>query len=218
MNASELIAKTLVDNKISKIFSIVRGGSMYLNDAFGHNQKLKVIYNHHEQASAIAAEAYARLSNKIAVVCVTSGPGGTNATTGCLCGYMGSIPMLIISGQVRKKYTTNLSKLKLRTIGEQEVDIIKIVSGITKYSKILTKKNEIAKEINKAIHIATTGRPGPVWLDVPLDIQSENIKNVKQKIFKKQIKKFKIPQSLLDKILAKIIKTNGLRLLMNVII
>lgn len=207
MNSSELIAKILVDKKITTIFSVVGGGSMYLNNAFGHNKKLKVIYNHHEQASAIAAEAYARLNNKIAVVCVTSGPGGTNAMTGCLCGYMGSIPMLIISGQVRKKYTTNLSKLKLRTIGEQEIDITKIVSGITKYSKILTKKDQVAKEVNKAIHIATTGRPGPVWLDVPLDIQSANIENVKQKIFKKRAKKFKIRKGILEKILLKIGKS-----------
>ena len=102
---ADYIADFLMHNGIDHVFEVVGGGAIYLDDAFGHKDGLYVTYNHHEQASAIGAEAYARLHNKMAAVCVTSGPGGTNAITGCLCAYMGSIPMIVFSGQVRYPLT-----------------------------------------------------------------------------------------------------------------
>ena len=175
MLVSDYIAKFLAGQGIRDVFSVVGGGSMFLNHAFGLEPDLEVTYFHHEQSCAIAAEAYARMGNKIAVVCVTSGPGATNAITGCLCGYMASIPMLIISGQVRSQYTTRSTKLQLRSIGEQEHDICKTVESMTKYADMVQNPNDIRYHLEKALHQATSGRPGPCWLDIPLDIQSSNI-------------------------------------------
>ena len=168
---SDYIANLLIEYGITTIFTVTGGGAMHLNDSFGHHESLHCVYNHHEQASAIAAEAYARLNNRIAAVCVTSGPGATNALTGCLCGYMGSIPMLIISGQVRYPLTVRYSGLNLRTLGEQEYDICRSASGMTKYFEMITDPYMVKFCFEKALFIATHGRPGPVWLDIPLDIQ-----------------------------------------------
>ena len=169
---SEYFAETLVNNDINQMFSVVGGGAMYLNDAFGHKEGLNVIYNHHEQASSIAAEAYYRLHNKMAAVCVTSGPGGTNALTGCLCAYMGSIPVIFFSGQVRYPLTVQGQRLNLRTNGEQEYDICRSVHGMTKYCEMISDPKMVKYSLEKALFLANEGRPGPVWLDVPLDIQS----------------------------------------------
>jgi len=175
MLVSEYIADFLASHGITQVFSVVGGGAMYLNDALGHHPGLSVLYNHHEQASAIAAEAYARLTNRIAAVCVTSGPGGTNAITGCLCGYMGSIPMLILSGQVRYPFTVRASGLPLRTVGEQEFDICRVVEPMTKYCEMVTDASQIRMCLEKALFLATHGRPGPCWLDLPLDVQNARI-------------------------------------------
>ncbi len=148
---------------------------MHLNDSFGHCEKLHVTYHHHEQAAAIAAEAYARFNNRPALVCVTSGPGATNAVTGCLCAWMGSIPMLIISGQVRYPLTVKALGLRLRTNGEQEYDICDSVEAMTKYCEMISDPNRIRYCLEKMLYLAKNGRPGPVWLDVPLDIQSAEI-------------------------------------------
>ena len=115
---SDFIADFLVNNGINNMFEVVGGGAMHLDDAFGHKEGMNVTYHHHEQAAAIAAEAYARLNNEMAGVCVTSGPGATNAITGCLCAYMGSIPMIVFSGQVRYPLTVRAQGLDLRTNGE----------------------------------------------------------------------------------------------------
>jgi acetolactate synthase-1/2/3 large subunit len=175
ITVADFIADVLVSNGITQIFSVVGGGAMYLNDSLGHHPKLSVLYNHHEQASAIAAESYARLTNRIAAVCVTSGPGGTNALTGCLCGYMGSIPMLILSGQVRYPFTVRGSGLPLRTVGEQEFDICKAAESMTKYCEMVTDPQTIRIQLEKALFLATRGRPGPCWLDIPLDVQNARI-------------------------------------------
>ena len=168
---SDYIADFLVNNGITDMFSVVGGGAMHLNDSFGHHPGLRVTYNHHEQGSAIAAEAYARVTNKIAGVCVTSGPGATNAITGVLCGWMGSIPMLVFSGQVRVAVSVRSNNLHLRTMGEQEIDIEPIVSPICKYAKMVLKPEEIRYHLEKALYLAYHGRPGPCWLDMPLDVQ-----------------------------------------------
>ena len=175
MIVADYIADFLVDHDINQVFSVVGGGSMYLNDSLGHHSRLQVMYTHHEQAASIAAESYARLTNRIAAVCVTSGPGGTNAMTGCLCGYMGSIPMLVLSGQVRYPFTVRASGLPLRTVGEQEFDICKSVSAMTKYCEMVTDPMQIRYHLEKAFFFATSGRPGPSWLDIPLDVQNAQI-------------------------------------------
>ncbi|MBQ3423696.1 MAG: thiamine pyrophosphate-binding protein, partial [Clostridia bacterium] len=136
---------------------------------------LKVTYNHHEQACAIAAEAYARLDNRIAAVCVTTGPGGTNALTGVVGGWLDSIPMFIISGQVRydttARYAEKAAGAVVRAMGDQEYDIVKSVAPMTKYATMIEDPMQIRYALEKAWHLATTGRPGPVWIDIPVNYQ-----------------------------------------------
>jgi acetolactate synthase-1/2/3 large subunit len=152
------------------------GGAMHLNDSLGKTEALTYYCNHHEQASAIAAEGYARASNELAVVNVTTGPGGTNTLTGVIGQWLDSVPVLYLSGQV--KFETTISscpELGLRQLGDQEINIVDIVKPVTKYAAMVTNANEIRKMIDKAIYIATHGRPGPVWLDIPLNIQATMI-------------------------------------------
>lgn len=194
---SDYIADFLARHNITDVFTVTGGCAMYLNDSFGHHHKLHCTYNHHEQASAMAAEAYARIENKIAVVCVTAGPGASNAITGVLCGWMGSIPMLIISGQARYATTIYASKLNLRTRGVQEFDIIGSVKNMTKYSKLVVDPTTIRYELEKSLHLAKSGRPGPCWLDIPLDIQgatieTENLYGYEPENNKSEISKEKI--------------------------
>ena len=172
---SDYIADFLASHNITDVFTVTGGGAMYMNDSFGHHPSLHCTYNHHEQACAMAAEAYARIDNRIAAVCVTSGPGATNAITGVLCGWMDSIPMLIISGQVRYATTVYASGLKLRSRGFQEFDITGSVADMTKYCHLVKNPASIRFELEKALHLAHEGRPGPVWLDIPLDVQGTTI-------------------------------------------
>ena len=175
VKVSDYIAEFLCRNGIEHIFTVTGGGAMHLNDALGHHSKLQCIYNHHEQACAIAAEAYARYSGKIAAVCVTSGPGGTNAITGVLGGYLDSIPMFILSGQVKRETTTWSTNLPLRQLGDQEYNIVASVKPMTKYAVMVTDENQIAYHLEKALFLSTHGRFGPVWLDIPLDVQGAMI-------------------------------------------
>lgn len=168
---SDYIADFLAEKGIKQIFTVVGGGAMYLNDSFGHHPQLKCLYNHHEQACAIAAEAYARVNNEMATVCVTSGPGAINALNGVAGAYMDSIPMLVISGQTKSTLTVKSSGLKLRTLGNQEFNIISAIGEMTKYSEMIEDAKQIKYVLEKAYHLAISGRPGPCWLDIPLDIQ-----------------------------------------------
>jgi len=172
---ADYVAEFLVSKGVTDVFSVVGGGAMHLNDALGHNENLKVTYNHHEQACAIAAEAYARLDNKIAAVCVTTGPGGTNALTGVVGGWLDSIPMFVISGQVRydttARYALSYTQTPLRAMGDQEYDIVKSVEPMTKYATMIEDPNDIRYALEKGWHLATTGRPGPVWIDIPVNFQ-----------------------------------------------
>ena len=172
ISVAEYIADFLVNNGIAHVFSVTGGGAMHLNNALGKHPGLEAVYNHHEQASAIAAESYARLTGKIAAVCVTTGPGGTNALTGVLGGYLDSIPMLILSGQVRYDTTVRFSGQKLRQLGDQEFDIAKTVRYMTKYAVMVTHPRSIRYHLERALYLALHGRPGPCWLDIPLDVQS----------------------------------------------
>lgn len=176
---ADYVADFLVAHGVTDCFSVVGGGAMHLNDALGHKDGLTVTYNHHEQACAIAAEAYARIDNRIAAVCVTTGPGGTNALTGVLGGWLDSIPMFIISGQVRydttARYALQYTETPLRAMGDQEYDIVKSVTPMTKYATMIEDPLQIRYGLEKAWHLATTGRPGPVWIDIPVNYQGSYI-------------------------------------------
>lgn len=172
VRVSDYIAERLVEAGISQVFTVTGGGAMHLNDALGHKEGLHCLYNHHEQACAIAAESYARIHNQIAAVCVTTGPGGTNAITGVAGGWLDSIPMLILSGQVRYDTTARWSGLGIRAMGDQEFDICKAVSCMTKYCEMVIDPMRIRFCLEKALYLAKTGRPGPCWLDIPLNVQS----------------------------------------------
>jgi acetolactate synthase-1/2/3 large subunit len=149
---------------------------MHLNDAFGEEERLHCIYNHHEQASAMAAESYARLSGHPAVVNVTTGPGGINALNGVYGAWTDSVPMIIVSGQVKRETCMAFNDvLGLRQLGDQEVDIIGMVRGITKFAETVREPSQIRKLLEEAWYQATTGRPGPVWLDVPIDVQGADV-------------------------------------------
>lgn len=166
------IADFLAAKGVKHIFTVTGGGAMHLNDAFGHHPELTCVYNHHEQASAIAAEGYTRMTGELAGVCVTSGPGGTNAITGVLGGWLDSIPMFVVSGQVKRETTIYSTSLPLRQLGDQEYNIVSSVKPMTKYAAIVLDPNDIAIHLEKAYFLAMNGRPGPVWIDVPLDVQA----------------------------------------------
>lgn len=173
IKVSDFIFQYLVERyNVRHCFLVTGGGAMHLNDSIGRTKGLTYICNHHEQASAIAGEGYYRASGQLAVTCVTTGPGGTNAITGVLGQWLDSIPALYISGQVKQQTTIEACPhLPLRQLGDQEADIKAMVRPITKYCTTITDVRDVKYEIDKAIAIALDGRPGPVWLDVPLDIQ-----------------------------------------------
>ena len=171
IKVSNYISGKLTEAGIHQAFMVTGGGAMHLDDALGHQEGLHCIYNHHEQACAIAAEAYARIHNEIAALCVTTGPGGTNAITGVLGGWLDSIPMLVLSGQVRYDTTARWSGTGIRAMGDQEFDICKSIDCMTKYSEMVIDPMRIRYCLEKALYLAVSGRPGPCWLDIPLNVQ-----------------------------------------------
>ena len=177
IRVADYVIKKLLAAGINTTFSVVGGGAMNLNDAFGHAEGMTVIYNHHEQACAIAAEGYARVNNKCAAVCVTTGPGGTNALTGVVGAYVDSVPMIIISGQVRWDSFSVSTGLPLRAMGDQEFNIVPCVKTMTKYAALVKNKNDIRYIVEKAIYLALNGRMGPTWIDIPGDIQSSIVES-----------------------------------------
>lgn len=203
---SDFVADFLAQNEIKDVFTVVGGGAMHLNDSFGHNPNLKCTYFHHEQACSIAAESYARIHNKIATVCVTTGPGGTNAITGVVGGYLDSIPMLIISGQVRYDTTVRSTGLNLRALGDQEFDICKAVDSMTKYCEMVIDPNKIRYCLEKALYIAKSGRPGPCWLDIPLNVQSSYIETDELESYNIDEYQKELPIEIADKVFDEIIE------------
>jgi acetolactate synthase I/II/III large subunit len=173
MRVADYIAHRLIEHNITDVFMVTGGGAMHLNDALGNHPGLTYYCNHHEQACAIAAEGYFRASGRMPVVNVTTGPGGTNTLTGVLGQWLDSIPALYISGQVKWETTIYSCPdiMNLRQLGDQEGDIINIVKPITKYAVILNEPLQVKKVLDKALYIAKNGRPGPVWIDIPLDVQ-----------------------------------------------
>ena len=188
LKLSDYLVKKLENFGVRHVFMVTGGGAMHLDDSFGQSKKIKRIFNHHEQGSALAAEGYARTRQQLAVVCVTTGPGGLNCLNGVFGAWTDSAPVLFISGQV--KVSTTLSscpQLPLRQLGDQEVDITRVVAPITKYAKMVTDPREIDAVLEEAVFHATTGRPGPVWVDVPINVQAALIDP-------KKLKKFHAPK------------------------
>ena len=182
---ADYVVKFLEKKKIDTIFTVSGGGSIFLCDALYNSKKIKYISHHHEQAASFAAESYARAKNGVGCCFVTTGPGGTNTITGVSSAWIDSVPVIFISGQVFLNQT--IQKTKKRQIGVQEINIIDLVKPITKFSKMITDPNSINFYLEKAYSIAQSGRPGPVFLDIPADIQNAMIDE--EKISKNKYKK-----------------------------
>lgn len=176
MRVSDYVIQYLKDNYgVDTIFTVSGGGCIFLIDSLTNIEGVNYVATHHEQAASIAAEGYARVNNKLGACIVTSGPGGTNAITGTLCSWLDSIPVIVISGQVNKEMTTEYTNLPLRQLGDQEFNIVESVKNMTKYAVQVNHPEQIKYHLDKACKLATTGRPGPVWIDIPLNVQSANI-------------------------------------------
>ena len=204
IKVSDYIIDFFQKKEVEDIFMISGGGAIHLDDSLG-NGKLNYICPHHEQAAAMAADAYSRLRG-LGVCVVTTGPGGTNTLTGIMGAWTDSVPMLIVSGQIRRE-TIGAGK-NLRQLGDQEINIVDIVKPITKYAILLTDPMDIRYHLEKAFYIAKHGRPGPVWIDIPIDIQGAYVDPKKLKEFnKKEIKTtYEIDKKRLKLIVSKVIE------------
>lgn len=170
---ADYIADFIAEQGVEHVFLLPGGGAMHLNDAVGKHPRLEVVACHHEQAAAIAAEAYCRINENLGVAMVTTGPGATNAVTAVAGAWIESVPLLVISGQVKR--ADLLRGAPLRQKGVQEVDIVSVVEPITKYAVTIERPEDIRRELERAVFLARDGRAGPVWLDVPLDVQGAPI-------------------------------------------
>lgn len=175
LRVADYITERLYDEGAKHVFMVTGRGILYLTDAVARHRAIKGISVHHEQAGAFAATAYAQCTGKIGACLVSTGCAGTNAITGLLCAWQDAIPCVFVSGQNKLQETTRYSGIPLRTFGQQETDIIGIVESLTKYATMITDPKQIAYEMDKALYLAKTGRKGPVWIDVPLDIQNMRI-------------------------------------------
>lgn len=171
IRVADYIAARCVEAGAQHVFLVTGGGAMHLNDAFGRNKSLTPVCFHHEQGASIAAESYYRLSNRLAVLNVTTGPGGINALNGVYGAYVDSLGMLIVSGQVKRETFLRNYPIPLRQLGDQEVDIVSMARPVVKYATVLQDPNLAREVMDKAVFLATSGRPGPVWVDVPVDVQ-----------------------------------------------
>ena len=203
MRVADYIANFLIAKDVKDIFMLTGYGAMYINDAI-EISGINYYATRNEAAAPMMAEAYARLKGKLGVVCVTAGPGSTNALPGLAEAFVDSAPIMIISGQVATEHTTYNSKLPLRTYGTAEINIIPIVKPLTKYAKFLDNQNDVQYVLEKAYHAAMSGRPGPVWIDVPMDIQNSIIEIDKLRSYNPPNNKLTIQSSDLDFILKKI--------------
>jgi acetolactate synthase-1/2/3 large subunit len=175
IKVAEYLARRIAEAGVHHVFMVSGGGAMHLNDAIGKNKNLEYVCNHHEQACAIAVEGYSRVTGNLGVAVVTSGPGGTNTITGVLGLWLDSIPGMFISGQIRYSTTVESTGLPLRQLGDQEANIIAIVQSITKYAAMVRDPKSIRYHFEKSLYLARSGRPGPVWLDIPIDVQAAMI-------------------------------------------
>jgi acetolactate synthase-1/2/3 large subunit len=161
IRVADYIAQTLAERGIRHVFMVTGGGAMHLNDALSRNRDLAVVCCHHEQTCAMAAESYFRLTNRVAAVNVTTGPGGTNAITGVYGAHVDSMAMVVVSGQVKWETCARSTPLPLRQLGDQEVDIVRMVEPITKYAVVIQDPASIRYHLERALHLATHGRPAP---------------------------------------------------------
>jgi len=178
MKLSDYVIRFVADLGVKHVFLVSGGGAMHLNDSLGRCGEIEFVCNHHEQASAIAAENYAKATNHLGVAMVTTGPGGTNAITGLAGAWFDSSPCLFLSGQVKRPdrmFTADGTPLGVRQRGIQELDIVSVVKSLTKYAVTVTDPNSIRYHLEKATHLALSGRPGPVWIDIPIDVQAAPI-------------------------------------------
>ena len=175
MKLSDYVANKVVELGVKHVFMVTGGGAMHLNHSLGTHKDIECVFNHHEQACAIGAEAYYRLTNRLPLVNVTSGPGGTNTITGVYGAFVDSIGMVVLSGQVKWETTVRSTGLPLRQYGDQELDIEELVRPVTKYCTMVTDPLRIRYELEKAFYLAVSGRPGPCWLDIPLNVQGAQI-------------------------------------------
>jgi acetolactate synthase-1/2/3 large subunit len=175
LRVADYIATCLAARGLRHVFMVTGGGAMHLNDALTRHGGLSAVFCHHEQACAMAAEAYCRLSGRLAVVNVTTGPGGINALNGVHGAFTDSIGMVVISGQVKRETMVGRYDLPLRQLGDQEVDIVRMAGGITKFATVLWEPADVRYVMEKALYLASNGRPGPVWIDVPVDVQAARI-------------------------------------------
>src|SRR5436190_10430073 len=166
---SDLVISFVASLGVRHVFMLPGGGCMHLVDSLGRSPDVEYVVNLHEQACAIAADAYGQCTNHLGVALVTTGPGGTNTVTGVAAAWLDSTPCLFISGQVKRDDLK--AGTGVRQLGFQELDIVEMVRSITKYAVLVTQPSNVLYELQKAVHLATTGRPGPVWVDIPLDIQ-----------------------------------------------
>jgi acetolactate synthase-1/2/3 large subunit len=173
LKLSDFVMQFVADRGVKHVFFVPGGAAMHLNDSLGREKRIEFVSNLHEQASAIAAEAYAKVTNGLGVALVTAGPGGTNAVTGVAGAFLDSTPCLVLSGQVKR--ADSCRGTGLRQLGVQEVDVVSLVSSITKYAVQVTEPESIRYHLEKAVHLATTGRRGPAWIDLPLDVQAATI-------------------------------------------
>jgi acetolactate synthase-1/2/3 large subunit len=175
---SDYVMQFVADQGVKHVFLVTGGGAMHLNESLARCPQIEPVCNSHEQASAIGAENYGKATNRLGVALVTTGPGGTNALTGLVGAWLDSTPSLFISGQVKRPdrmFDAEGRPFGMRQLGVQEVDIVSIVKPVTKYAVTVLDPQTIRYEMEKAVHIATTGRPGPVWIDIPLDVQASPI-------------------------------------------
>ena len=201
VRVADYVVSFLEKKGIKHTFMVTGGGAMFLNDAMAKNKKIKGVFNHHEQACAMAAVGYSKFNNKIAVVMPTTGCGGTNTITGLLDAWQDSNKIVFISGNVNKKETTHGLNIPLRKFGVQEANIVDIVKPITKYAVMITDPNTISYHLEKAFYLCETGRPGPVWIDIPMDIQGSFIEEKNLIHFTPEITKKTTDFSILEKYL-----------------
>ena len=189
MRVADVIVKILREHGIDQVFLVTGGGAMHLNDAFGRSPGMNIVACHHEQATSMAAESYYRTCQRLAAVNVTTGPGGINALNGVYGAYTDSCGMVVVSGQVKWETMVQSTNLPLRQLGDQEVDIISMVKPITKFAEVVKNPEMVKYQIEKAIYLAKSGRPGPVWLDVPMNIQGAKVDYQKLKGFNPLLEK-----------------------------
>jgi acetolactate synthase-1/2/3 large subunit len=186
---TDIVASFLVENGVKDVFTLTGGGAMFLNDGIESNININAICNHHEQACAMGAVGYAKYKNGLAAVMLTSGCGATNSITGLLDAWQDNTPVIFISGQIKRKETSRNSKTTLRQFGVQEADIVTIVDSLTKYAVMINEPKDILYHLEKAVYLALSGRQGPVWIDIPLDVQGFSVEGSELRHFLPKPKK-----------------------------